>query len=111
MSSDGSKGPQVLVMCDGCNYGNFLFERKITMAIALLHIKKWLMMLHFNQKKSSKKWKTKYIYIYIYKISRNKELRNIPVLKDKAKLEFNNYCHSSNTPPLIILLYNNKQNL
>ena len=79
------------------------------MAIALLHIKKWLMMLHFKEKKSSKKWKTKYIYIYI--ISRNKELRNIPVLKDKAKLEFNNYCHSSNTPPLIILLYNNKQNL
>ena len=65
------------------------------------------MMLHFKEKKSSKKWKTKYIYI----ISRNKELRNIPVLKDKAKLEFNNYCHSSNTPPLIILLYNNKQNL
>ena len=43
-------------------------------------------------------------------ISRNKELRNIPVLKD-AKQEFNNYCHSSNTPPPIILLYNNKQNL
>ena len=81
------------------------------MAIALLRIKKWLMMLHFKEKKSSKKWKTKYIYIYIYIISRNKELRNIPVLKDKAKLEFNNYCHSSNTPPLIILLYNNKQNL
>ena len=73
-------------MCDGCNYGNFLFERKITMAIALLHIKKWLMMLHFKEKKSSKKWKTKYICIYIYIISRNKELRNIPVLKDKAKL-------------------------
>ena len=61
MSSDGSKGPQVLVMCDGCNYRNFLFERKITMAIALLHIKKWLMMLHFKEKKSSKKWKTKFI--------------------------------------------------
>ena len=67
------------------------------------------MMLHFKEKKNLlKNGKPKKIIIII--ISRNKELRNIPVLKD-AKQEFNNYCHSSNTPPPIILLYNNKQNL
>ena len=43
-------------------------------------------------------------------IRRNKELCDIFILKDKDKQTFNNYCHTSNTPPSIILLSNNKQN-
>ena len=43
-------------------------------------------------------------------IRRNKELWDIFILKDKDKQTFNNYCHTSNIPPPIILLSDNKQN-
>ena len=74
------------------------------------------MMLIFKEKKNSfykngkqKKYNTPPLIILLDIPPPNIMLMDILILKDKGKQKFNNYCHSSNTSPLIILLFDNKQ--